>query len=85
MATATYEIKVRLDEQTARRVRRTAEGIGLSPAAAAKVMLKRFAEEGGFPFEVRAPLEPDYARIPRAKVENGRLVMPAGWDDGDDD
>ena len=56
----------------------------MSTSAVAKVLLKRFADEGGFPFAVRAPLQPDYSKIPQAKVVDGTLVMPASWDDGDD-
>ena len=33
---------------------------------------------------VRAPLQPDYSKIPQANVVDGVLVMPASWNDGDD-
>lgn len=85
MPAAEYEVKVRLDSRTAEKVRSAAAGIGLSPAAVAKVMLTRFGEDGGFPFAVRAPLKPDYSRVPQAKLRDGRLVMPASWNDEDDD
>lgn len=55
----------------------------MSTSTVAKVLLKRFADEGGFPFAVRATLQPDYSKIPQAKVVDGTLVMPASWDDGD--
>lgn len=85
MPSATCELKVRLDEDLAAKVRSVADGIGMSSSAVAKVLLKRFADEGGFPFAVRAPLQPDYAKVPRAKVVDGVLVMPASWRDEDDE
>ena len=85
MAAGVCEFKVRLDEDVAARVRSVAEGIGMTTSAVAKVLLKRFADEGGFPFAVRAPLQPDYSKLPRATVVDGTLVMPASWNDEDDD
>ena len=80
-------IKVTLDAKTAERVRAVAEGIGLTPTAVCKVMMKRFADTGGFPFDVSAPLHLSYEGpgVDRAGLRDGVAVLPASWDEGDDD
>ena len=87
MSASTYEIKVRLDEPLAGRVKSISQRLGLSPAQAAKVMFARFAEAGGFPFDVRvAPsIDWDSPAILHAAVSDGAIVVPSDWDDDADD
>lgn len=65
----------------------TAEALGLSPSAAMKIMIKRFNEEGGFPFPVERTHRINYndSGLLRARVEGGKLIVPAAWRDDDDD
>lgn len=56
MATATTPLGNRVDIQLKREFDRTAEDIGLSPTAALTVFMKRFVNDGGFPFDVRKPV-----------------------------
>lgn len=52
----------------------TAEKLGLTPASALTVFMKRFVEEGGFPFAVRkcTPTEAEHA----AEMLGPRVTRP---------
>ena len=51
----------------------TAEALGMPAATALKVLITRFVEVGGFPFDVRI------------QRQGFNLMMPAQWRDEDDD
>lgn len=63
MATATAPLGNRVDANLKRAFEATAEDLGLSSTSALTVFMKRFVEEGGFPFEVRrrTPTEAEFA------------------------
>lgn len=63
MATTTVPLGNRVDINLKRAFETTAEGLGLSATSALTVFMKRFVEDGGFPFDVRrrTPSEADYA------------------------
>lgn len=70
---------------------RTAEELGMPAATALKVMITRFVEEGGFPFEVKLrqrKFNRDDPRIIKTYHKDGKLMMPVEWrdeDEGDDE
>lgn len=84
---ATYEVKVRLEEPLAERVRSITGRLGLSPAQAAKMMFTRFAEVGGFPYDVRVEpsIDWDNPSILKASTAHGAIVVPREWDDDSDE
>ena len=66
----------------------TAEALGMPAATALKVLITRFVEVGGFPFDVRIQRQGfnwNDPRIIRTYHQNGKLMMPAQWRDEDDD
>ena len=66
----------------------TAEALGMPAATALKVLITRFVEVGGFPFDVRIQRQGfnwNDPRIIKTYHQNGKLMMPAQWRDEDDD
>lgn len=63
MATASVPIGSRVDVNLKRAFDETAEELGLTPTSALTVLMKRFVDEGGFPFAVRkrVPTQPEFA------------------------
>lgn len=63
MSASTVPLGNRVDANLKRAFDATAEELGLSPTSALTVFMKRFVEEGGFPFAVRkrVPTEAEYA------------------------
>ena len=63
MATTTTPLGNRVDINLKRAFETTAEELGLSATSALTVFMKRFVEDGGFPFDVRrrTPSESEYA------------------------
>ncbi len=63
MATRTAPLGNRVDVNLKRAFEATAEELGLSATSALTVFMKRFVEDGGFPFDVRrrVPSELEYA------------------------
>lgn len=55
MATATVPLGNRVDAHLKSRFDETAADLGLTPTAALTVFMKRFVDDGGFPFDVRKP------------------------------
>ncbi|MDM8300341.1 type II toxin-antitoxin system RelB/DinJ family antitoxin [Collinsella tanakaei] len=62
MASTTAPLGNRVDINLKRAFEATAEDLGLSATSALTVFMKRFVEEGGFPFDVRrrVPSESEY-------------------------
>ena len=60
---ATVALGNRVDAQLKRAFEETAEELGLSATAALSVLMKRFVDDGGFPFAVRkrVPAEEEFA------------------------
>lgn len=56
MATMTTPLGNRVDVELKREFDRTADEIGITSTAALTVFMKRFVNEGGFPFAVRKPV-----------------------------
>lgn len=66
---------------------RTAESLGMPASVALKILMIRFVEEGGFPFEVKLKnpkLNWDDPRIIKTYHKDGKLMMPVVWRDEDD-
>ena len=84
-ATATLNTKVEPSDKE--RFSRTAESLGMNASTALKVFVLKFNECGGFPFDVRRDPRINYAnnKTLHAHMEAGKLVVPAGWRDDDDD
>lgn len=63
MATTTTPLGNRVDVNLKRAFEATAEELGLSATSALTVFMKRFVEDGGFPFDVRrrTPSEAEYS------------------------
>ena len=63
MSVSTVPLGNRVDANLKRAFDATAEELGLSPTSALTVFMKRFVEDGGFPFDVRrrTPSEAEYA------------------------
>lgn len=55
MATMTAPLGNRVDVDLKREFDKTAEEIGMTSTAALTVFMKRFVNDGGFPFAVRKP------------------------------
>lgn len=73
---ATVALGNRVDANLKRAFEDTAEDLGLSATAALSVLMKRFVDEGGFPFAVRrkTPTEAEYA----AEMDSRYREMLAG-------
>lgn len=84
-ATATLNTKV--DERDKREFVENAEALGMNASTALKVFVLKFNECKGFPFEVRRNPRINYSdyEMLQAWMHDGKLVVPAGWRDDDDD
>ncbi len=71
MATATLPLSNRVDANLKREFDATAAELGLSSTSALTVLMKRFVDEGGFPFDVRrrVPGREEYVREMEARYE----------------
>lgn len=56
MPTTTTPLGNRVDAELKREFEKTAEKIGMTPTAALTVLMRRFVDDGGFPFDVRVPV-----------------------------
>lgn len=85
LATATLNTKV--DEAEKREFVENAEALGMNASTALKVFVRKFNECGGFPFDVRRErrINRSDPSILRARMEGGKLVVPAEWRDDDDE
>ncbi len=65
----------------------TAQAIGMTPSAAIKAFVHKFCEYGGMPFELRREPKINFSHpdLVRAKVVNGKIIVPSSWRDEDDD
>ena len=66
---------------------KAAEAIGIPVNTAVILLIRRFIEKRGFPFEVefnRSEFNWDDSRIIKTKRKDGKLLMPAAWRDEDD-
>ena len=86
MPTAT----IRYDERVREEVAPLLDSMGLSLNAYLNLALNQLAIQGRVPFEIegRRPAGryvPVKGASPRARVVDGRLVVPADWDDDDDE
>ena len=63
-----------------------AEALGMTASGAIKVFARMFNECRGFPFEVRRRGGINYSApgMASARLENGKLIVPASWHDDDD-
>ena len=84
-ATVTLNTKLTPDEK--QKFVETSEALGLSSSSALKVLIRKFNEVGGFPFEVRRSPTIDFQHpnLFRPKVEGKVVVLPASWRDDDDE
>lgn len=71
MTTATVPLSNRVDATLKSEFDKTAIELGLTPTSALTVFMKRFVEEGGFPFEVRrkVPSRAEFAAEMEARYE----------------
>lgn len=66
----------------------TAEALGMPATTALRVLITRFVEERGFPFDVKlshSRLNWDDPRIIKTYRKDGKLMMPVAWRDEDED
>ncbi len=65
----------------------TAHAIGMTPSAAIKAFVHKFCEYGGMPFELRREPKINFSNpdLVRAKIVNGKIIVPSSWRDEDDD
>lgn len=84
-ATASLNIKIAPDEK--REFVEIAESLGMSPSAVVRVFVRKFNDCKGFPFDVRLQPAINYSNvnIPRAKLVDGKTVVPSSWRDEDDE
>ena len=82
-ATVTLNTKLTPDEK--QKFVETAEALGLSSSSALKVLIRKFNEVGGFPFEVRRSptIDLQHPNFFRPKVEGEVSVLPASWREED--
>ena len=80
-------LNTKIDPQEKEAFVRNAEALGMTPSAAIKVFVRMFNQCKGFPFDVRLQPRINYVDpdLSVAKVENGRLIVPASWRDDDDE
>ena len=57
MATMTASLNTKISLSEKEEFQRNTEALGLTPSAAIKIFVRMFNECGGFPFEVRRPVE----------------------------
>ena len=66
-----------------------AERLGMNASTAVKVLIRRFIDVGGFPFDVRIPSAPfdwDSPNLIHVKHDQfGNAIMPVTWRDDDDE
>lgn len=84
-ATVTLNTKLTADEK--KKFVETAEALGLSSSSALKVLIRKFNEVGGFPFDVRRSptIDLGYPNLFCPKIEGDAVVLPASWRDDEDD
>jgi hypothetical protein len=84
-ATVTLNTKLTADEK--KKFVETAEALGLSSSSALKVLIRKFNEVGGFPFDVRRSptINLGHPNLFRPKIEGAAVVLPASWRDDEDD
>ena len=75
-------MSIRIDDGLKRGFDEVARGIGLSTTAAVTVMMKRFVDERGFPFDVKAPRYVDFADEGEVADLMDELSMEALADEG---
>ncbi len=65
----------------------TAKAIGMTPSAVIKAFVHKFCEYGGMPFEMRREPKINFSNpnLIRAKIIDGKVIVPASWRDDDDD
>lgn len=87
MADVLVSLNTKISAEEKRLFVETAKAVGLTPSAAIKAFVHKFCEYGGMPFELRR--EPqinfDNPNMLRAKMKNGKVIVPADWRDDDDE
>ena len=80
---AVASLNTKIDPQEKEAFVRNAEALGMTPSAAIKIFVRMFNQCKGFPFDVRLQPRLNYedSDLIVAKVENGRLIVPASWHD----
>ena len=75
-ATVTLNTKLTADEK--KKFVETAEALGLSSSCALKVLIRKFNEVGGFPFDVRLSptIDLGHPNLFRPKIEGDAVVLP---------
>lgn len=78
---------VELPSSLMKKFSKTAEAIGIPVNTAVILLIRRFIEKRGFPFEAesnRSEFNWDDSRIIKTRRKDGKLLMPAAWRDEDD-
>lgn len=87
MADVLVSLNTKISAEEKRLFVETAKAVGLTPSAAIKAFVHKFCEYGGMPFELRR--EPqinfDNPNMLKAKMKNGKVIVPADWRDDDDE
>ncbi len=84
---STASLNTKIDPQEKREFIANAEALGMTPSGAIKVFVRMFNQCKGFPFDLRAQPQINYAASSsdRATVVDGRVVVPASWRDEDNE
>lgn len=80
-------LTVKLPSSLKKEFSQTAEAIGIPVNTALVLLMTRFIEKRGLPFDVkssRSHIDWDDARIIKTSRKDGKLMMPAAWRDEDD-
>ena len=84
---ALVSLNTKVDPQEKTAFVENAEALGMTASGAIKVFARMFNECRGFPFEVRRRGGINYSApgMASARLENGKLIVPASWHDDDDE
>ncbi len=84
---ALVSLNVKVDPREKKAFVENAEALGMTASGAIKVFVRMFNECKGFPFEVRRRSGINYSApgMASARLEDGKVIVPASWRDDDDE
>lgn len=87
MATMQVSLNTKISAEEKQKFVDTAKAIGMTPSAVIKAFVHKFCEYGGMPFEMRREPKINFSNpnLIRAKIVDGKVIVPACWRDDDDD
>lgn len=87
MASVQVSLNTKISPEEKQNFIETAKAIGMTPSAVIKAFVHKFCEYGGMPFEMRREPKINISNpnLVRAKIVDGKVLVPASWRDDDDD